>query len=81
MAGRVDNLSISIKGAGAISAGELKAKRAKVTVQGAGQVTVNASEELDGEVSGAGMIWYIGSPKLNSKVNGVGMITRNPFGS
>jgi Putative auto-transporter adhesin, head GIN domain len=52
-----------------------------VTVQGAGQVTVNASEELDGEVSGAGIIWYIGSPKLKSVVNGVGMIKRNPFGS
>lgn len=81
LAGRVDDLTISIKGAGAISAGELKAKRAKVTVYGAGQVTINASDELDGEVSGAGMIWYIGSPKLKSIVNGVGMIKRNPFSS
>src|SRR5262245_31849729 len=32
LAGRVDNLTISIKGAAAISAGELKAKRAKVTM-------------------------------------------------
>ena len=72
---------VSIKGAGAISAGGLKAKRGKVTVEGAGQVTVHASDELDAEVSGAGMIWYIGSPKLKSNVNGVGMITRNPFSS
>ena len=81
LAGRVDNVTVFIKGAGVISAGELKAKRAKVTVHGAGQVTVNASDELDGEVSGAGIIWYIGSPKLNSNVNGIGMITRYPFGS
>src|SRR5262245_22571895 len=81
LAGRVDDLTIEIKGAGILSAGELKAKRAKVTMYGAGQVTVNASDELDGEVSGAGMIWYIGSPKLNSNVNGVGMINKKPFSS
>ena len=81
LGGRVGNLVVSIKGAGVISAGGLKAKRGKVTVEGAGQVTVNASDELDAEVSGAGMIWYIGSPKLKSNVNGVGMITRNPFSS
>ena len=46
-----------------------------------GQVTVNASEELDGEVSGAGLIWYIGSPKLSSKVDGIGMIKKKPFSS
>jgi Putative auto-transporter adhesin, head GIN domain len=81
LSGRVDNLIISIKGAGAISAGKLKAKRAKVTVQGAGQVMVNASDRLDGEVSGAGMIWYIGSPKRNTKVDGVGLIKKKPFSS
>jgi len=53
LSGRVDDLTIEIQGAGMLSAGELKAKRAKVSVQGAGQVTVNASDELDGEVSGA----------------------------
>jgi hypothetical protein len=77
--GRVDDLTIEIKGAGMLSAGGLKARRAKVTVQGAGQVTVNASDKLDGEVSGAGIIWYIGSPKLNSNVNGLGMIGKKPF--
>jgi len=51
-----------------------------VTVQGAGQATVNASDELDGEVSGVGLIWYVGSPKLNSTVDGLGMIKKKPFG-
>ena len=79
LSGRVEDLTIDIKGAGMLSAGKLKARRAKVTVQGAGQVTVNASDGLDGEVSGAGIIWYIGSPKLNSNVNGLGMIRKKPF--
>ena len=58
LSGRVDDLTIEIKGAGQIGAGELKAKRAKISVQGAGQVTVNASDELDAEVLGAGIIFY-----------------------
>jgi putative autotransporter adhesin-like protein len=81
LSGRVDDLTIEIKGAGLLGAGELKAKRAKVSVQGAGQVTVNASDELDAEVSGAGIIWYIGAPKLKSKVDGVSWIKRKPFSS
>ncbi len=81
LSGRVDDLTIEIKGAGMLSAGELKAKRAKVSVQGAGQVTVNASDELDAEVLGTGIIWYIGAPKLKSKVDGLGWIKRKPFSS
>ena len=81
LSGRVDDLTIEIQGAGWISAGELKARRAKVSVEGAGQVTVNASDELDADVSGAGIIWYIGAPKLKSNVDGLGWIKRKPFSS
>jgi hypothetical protein len=81
LSGRVDDLTIEIKGAGLLSAGELKAKRAKVSMQGAGQVTVNATDELDAEVKGAGIIWYIGAPKLKSNVDGLGWIKRKPFSS
>jgi hypothetical protein len=81
LSGRVDDLMIEIKGAGWLSAGELKAKRAKVSVEGAGQVTVNASDELDAEVSSAGIVWYIGAPTLNSNVEGLGWIKRKPFSS
>ena len=81
LSGRVDDLTIDIQGAGILSAGDLRAKRAKVSVQGAGQVTVNASDELDADVSGAGIIWYIGAPKLKSNVDGLGWINRKPFSS
>lgn len=74
-AGRADNLTISISGAGSFNAAELKAKRAKVEVSGAGNVTVNASDELDASVSGVGTIWYIGNPpKRSTRVSGVGSI-------
>jgi hypothetical protein len=77
-AGRAESLTISISGAGSLNAAELRAKRAKVVVSGAGDVTVNASDELDATVSGAGTITYIGSPKLTSKVSGVGAIRQKP---
>jgi len=79
LSGRVDDLTIDIQGAGILSAGDLRAKRAKVSVEGAGQVTVNASDELDADVSGAGIIWYVGAPKLKSNVDGLGWIKRKPF--
>jgi hypothetical protein len=74
IAGRSDNLSISISGAGSLDAVNLQAKRATVIVSGAGDVTVNASDELDARVSGAANIWYVGSPRLQSRVSGAGSI-------
>ena len=73
-AGRSDNLSITLSGSGSLDAANLRAKRATIVVSGAGDVTVNANEELDARVSGVGTIWYVGSPKLRSKVSGVGSI-------
>jgi hypothetical protein len=74
VAGRTDSLSITVSGAGSLNAVDLAAKRAKVVVSGAGDVTVNATDELDARVSGAGDIWYVGSPKLQSRVSGAGTI-------
>jgi len=74
IAGRSNNLSISISGAGSLDAVDLHAKRATVVVSGAGDVTVNANDELDARVSGAGNIWYVGSPKLQSRISGAGSI-------
>ena len=75
IAGRSDSLSISVSGTGNLDATDLKAKRAKVVVSGVGNVTVNASVELNAKVSGTGTIWYIGSPsKLESSVSGVGSV-------
>ena len=73
-AGRSDNLSITVSGSGSLDAVDLRAKRATIVVSGAGEVTVNANEELNARVSGVGTIWYVGSPKLQSKVSGVGSV-------
>jgi Putative auto-transporter adhesin, head GIN domain len=74
IAGRSDNLSITVSGAGSLDAVDLQTKRSTIVVSGAGDVTVNANEELDARVSGAGTVRYVGSPKLQSRVSGAGTI-------
>jgi hypothetical protein len=76
IAGRSNDLSISVSGAGSLNAVDLQAKRATVIVSGAGDVTVNANDELDARASGAGTIRYIGSPKLQSRISGAGSINQ-----
>jgi len=76
VAGRADDLTISLSGAGTFDAAELKAKRGKVAVAGAGVVVVNASDDLDASVAGVGIIWYIGSPKLTTNVSGLGAVKK-----
>jgi hypothetical protein len=79
LAGRVDDLTLSISGSGSFNGTELTVKRAKVAVSGSGEVTVNASDELNAKVSGSGTIWYVGSPKLTPSVSGSGSIKKKPL--
>ncbi len=74
VAGRIDDVTVSISGSGSCNAVKLTAKRAKVALRGSGELTVNASDELDATVSGSGTVWYVGSPKLTSNVSGSGSI-------
>jgi putative autotransporter adhesin-like protein len=76
VAGRADELTISLAGAGTFNAADLKAKRGKVSVAGAGVVTVNVSDELEANVDGVGIVWYIGDPKLKSNVSGLGAVKK-----
>jgi len=73
-AGRIEDLTISISGSGSCNAAGLKARRAKVAVRGSGDLTVNASDELEAIVSGSGSVWYVGSPKITSSLSGSGEI-------
>jgi Putative auto-transporter adhesin, head GIN domain len=74
VAGRVNDLTVSISGSGSCNAAALTAKNAKVVVSGSGDMTVNASDELDAKIAGSGSIRYLGSPKISSAVSGSGSI-------
>lgn len=76
-AGDTSKLDISLNGAGLVDARELRAERVNVVTNGAGTVTVRASDSLDATVNGVGTIDYYGDPKtVNPKVNGIGRITK-----
>ncbi|MEN8008312.1 MAG: head GIN domain-containing protein [Candidatus Krumholzibacteriota bacterium] len=77
MDGTVDKLDISVSGAGDIDTRDLKAKVVKISVSGAGEAKVFASESFEGRVSGVGNIDYWGDPEhQKTKVSGMGDISR-----
>jgi hypothetical protein len=65
IAGRSNNLTISVSGTGSLNAADLQARRAKVVVRGIGDVTVNATKEIDASVIGIGTFSYVDQPNLN----------------
>jgi hypothetical protein len=77
-AGSAAEQTIQISGAGSYRGAKLVSDTAKVTVSGAGKVSVNAKRQLDASISGAGAIEYFGDPELRQRVSGAGKITRRP---
>jgi hypothetical protein len=76
LGGRVDELSIDISGAARIDAIALAARKATVSVSGAGTVEVNAAEKLDVRLSGSGRVGYLGNPAITKSISGAGRIER-----
>ena len=75
--GRVDTLTARLNGAGNADLSRLLATDAEVMVNGAGNLSVNATGQLDAKLNGVGSITYEGTPRvLNSSINGVGSIAR-----
>jgi Putative auto-transporter adhesin, head GIN domain len=74
VAGRSENLAVTIDGSGSVDAAVLQARHGKAVVSGSGELTVNASDSLDATVRGSGSVDYIGSPRLTSRIYGSGSI-------
>jgi hypothetical protein len=75
MDGEVDELDINVSGAGDIDTRDLMAKSVEISVSGAGEAKVYASESFEGRVSGVGNIHYWGDPEhQKTKVSGLGNI-------
>jgi len=71
--GVADNHSIEIKGAGDINAYDLATRSTTILINGAGDVKVDAKEDLKGEINGAGEIYYLKEPLTKDiKINGLG---------
>jgi len=70
-------LNCLINGAGNIDAEKFVAKKCKAFVNGAGNCTVYASEELDATVNGVGNIYYYGNPPIvKTSITGLGQIIK-----
>ena len=74
--GETRSVEIHNAGAGKIDTDELHAQKARVEIAGAASVDVNATEQLDANVSGVGHVSYSGHPKtVNQNVWGVGVVS------
>jgi hypothetical protein len=75
--GATKSVDITSNGAGLIDTVTLLAERGKVTVAGAGNVEVFASQQLDVSVSGIGNVTYYGNPPVvNKSVSGIGSVNK-----
>ena len=75
--GQTKLAEINVPGAAKIDASTLRAERATVMVNGAAQVDVYASQQLDVTVSGVGQVTYDGNPGIvNKNVTGLGRVNK-----
>jgi hypothetical protein len=72
--GVADKLDVTIKGAGHVSAAELKTKDVSFTVAGFGTGSVYATNSLNAKIEGVGKIRYKGDPKVNQYIDGLGSV-------
>jgi hypothetical protein len=75
--GETKSLSVSMDGAGSGDLRDLRAENAKVSLNGAGQVLVFVTGQLDAKINGVGTIDYYGNPKtVNQSINGIGTLNK-----
>lgn len=72
--GVADKLDVTIKGAGHISASDLKTKEVNFKVEGFGTGSVYATKVLNAKIEGVGKIRYKGDPKVTQYIDGLGSV-------
>ena len=66
-----------INGTGNVMAKDFSVQKCKAMVNGAGNITLTVTEDLDATVNGAGNIYYYGNPaNVTTSITGVGHIGR-----
>jgi hypothetical protein len=72
--GKIDKLTVSVKGTGDVEALKLAARSATITIAGSGDVKTAASESLTATIMGTGDVEYAGSPKVTKTIMGSGEV-------
>lgn len=73
--GELKTFKFYSSGSGSISAPNLIADKAEVTLDGGGSAEIGVNTTLDANISGWGKIIYHGKPSVNQKISGPGTIT------
>ncbi len=74
--GVANSLDVTIKGAGNVSASELKTKDVTFTVAGFGTGSVYATNTLNAKIEGVGKLRYKGEPKVTEYIDGLGSVKK-----
>lgn len=74
MLGTANNVSLSTAGSGNIVFSGVKALDGKCSINGSGDIKVNASNTLKAVINGSGDIMYSGNPAVTKTINGSGAI-------
>ena len=72
--GVAEKLDVTIKGAGHVSANELKTKDVRFVVAGFGTGNVYATKTLYAKLEGVGKLRYKGNPKVEQYIDGLGSV-------
>lgn len=82
LTGKGDEGDFSVPGSGKIDADGLKLRKANASIAGIGKISVDATEELNSNISGSGNISYKTLPaRLNENVTGVGNVKHMESGN
>jgi hypothetical protein len=65
---------LEINGNGVVNAQKFTTEKTTVAINGQGQATVRALQELDVNINGNGIVQYYGNPKIHQKISGSGEI-------
>ncbi|MDO9599366.1 MAG: head GIN domain-containing protein [Azoarcus sp.] len=74
--GQVGEQALRLQGSGDYVAGALESRKTSVTIDGSGNATVRASEQLVVRIAGSGDVRYYGHPRVDQIISGAGSVSR-----
>ena len=74
VSGQSNDAKISINGSGKIQAENLECEQVQASINGAGNISIWASEQITASVTGSGNITYHGQAKVSKIINGSGSV-------
>jgi Putative auto-transporter adhesin, head GIN domain len=76
ISGKANVLDLDLSGVGSYEGAAFKTKQTVVRSRGVGSAVINASEQLDADLSGIGSVEYIGSPQVQRSGQGLGSVKK-----